>query len=909
MRRPLFGALAGIAAAVWLTIILFPLKLPDYEPYRGSRVTLTGTVCSLEPKLEGDTTVWRLMLSEVLPESDDTGPGPGAGLSGTAAEEDRILPAAGNPSAAAEPQTAVQPSGGTGAAQPLSSGPGQDLGIGKNSRVLCVLEREPALDLSARVRIRGKVTPFRGAMNEGEFDVRFYYHILRVDFSLRDAEIIAASAPADHLAASLFQFKKYISKVIDRVFSTQNAPVLQAMLLGEKGLLEEETKELYQGAGIIHILSISGLHLSLLGMGFFSLLGKLRLLLPVRENRKAAVLWKKIPMGIRAAASILLVFLYGKMTGMGTSAFRALVMLSLFIISKVIGRTYDLLTAAAVACVLLLFDQPLYLLHTGFRFSFAAVLSMGILLPAVPGRALKAAAVPLGTLPVYLWAYGTFPLWSLLLNLVVIPLMGAVMLSGGAAVLLGAAAGMPFCSAASDIPLRAAAQEIRFHGIAAAEGAGISFRSLAAAGEGISFRGAASAGTAGGFFHVILEYASRLAAIPAEGILNLYRLLAVWTQKLPGHTLVPGRPSPLRILLYYGMLLALTAISVHLRMPAVRRRIEHCTVHDFSMRVPFGDFIMRVPFGTNRLWPRDNRERRRIGTACSAVWILLSVFVLAFRCRIPFEMDFLYVGQGDGIVITCDGRYFLIDGGSSSKDQLAGYTLLPFLHCRGIGHLDGVIITHEDGDHCSGLLEILENAVDGSPDLPIGTIYLPDIAENSKGEKYRRIESLAAEAGIPVQHISRGQRLRTGELCLDCLHPKAGALYSDANETSLTFLLRYREFSALLTGDLEGEGEAEMLRYVRQTLTKDAEPLRVNLLKAAHHGSRNATSPEFLQCFRPDCVVISAGINNLYGHPHRELLERLQSLLAEASVFRTDLQGEIRMQWRRKGAVYNTWIE
>ena len=111
------------------------------------------------------------------------------------------------------------------------------------------------------------------------------------------------------------------------------------------------------------------MHLSILGMGLFSLCRKLRM-----------------PIQLCAGLSITLIFLYGKMIGMGTSAFRALVMMVLFIISIMIGRTYDLLTASGIACILLLFDQPLHLLHTGFQFSFAAVLSMGILMPALPAQ-------------------------------------------------------------------------------------------------------------------------------------------------------------------------------------------------------------------------------------------------------------------------------------------------------------------------------------------------------------------------------------------------------------------------------------------------------------------------------------------------------------------------------------------
>lgn len=214
-RRPLFTVLAVIAAAIGICIFLSPYSLTDYEPYRGKRVTLTGTVCGLEQKLEGDTLVWRMMLSDIR--TDDT-------IADTITDSaaDRII----------DP--------------------------GKRDRVLCILDHAPEADMSARVRLCGTMYPFRRAMNEGEFDLLLYYHILRVSFSLRDVDTLAASAPTDQLAVSLFHLKNYISEQIDCLFSTQNSAVLKAMLLGEKGLLEEETRELYQGAGIVHILSISG---------------------------------------------------------------------------------------------------------------------------------------------------------------------------------------------------------------------------------------------------------------------------------------------------------------------------------------------------------------------------------------------------------------------------------------------------------------------------------------------------------------------------------------------------------------------------------------------------------------------------------------------------------------------------
>ena len=682
------------------------------------------------------------------------------------------------------------------------------------------------------------------------------------------------------------------------------------MLLGEKGLLEEETRELYQGAGIVHILS------------------------------------RWIPMPVRAAASILIVFLYGKMIGMGTSVFRALVMLTLYIISKVIGRTYDILTAASIAAFLLLLDQPLYLLHTGFQFSFCAVLAIGILLPALPGRILKAIAIPLATLPVYLWAYGTFPVTSLLLNLIVIPLMTVVMVSAGGAVLLEGMIGFVSGGLTDSLPA---------NGTLSAGGALAANATL----------------SAGGVLPAALKWFPRIIGLPAELILDFYRFLAESSGKIPGHEIVLGRPSPIRILVFYSMLLILAAISVRLQMPHMRRRIEadavlqkqeasllrlrnaqtenaayaaHVTenpgakvwsevfadsLESCRRKEDRGDLLLRraVAKTCQIFHLYDNRSRKDFACICTALWIAAALSVLAFRFSPAFEMDMLYVGQGDGIFISCQGRHFLIDGGSSTKEDLAKYTLLPFLHSKGVGHLDGIILTHDDIDHCSGLLQFLEAAAEEKPLISLSAVYLPDIAESAKGENYKRIENLCGQVGIPVRCISRGQRLRSGCLTMECLHPVRGASYEDANEYSTTLLLRYRDsslsqeedsavkpdlsgkaedFSALLTGDLEGQGEEELLKYLTETnLLQASEELpNIDVLKVAHHGSKNATSEHFLQLVHPDIAIISAGIDNMYGHPAEELLDRLVSSASQPAIYRTDLQGEISIGCRKKGDDY-----
>jgi competence protein ComEC len=158
---------------------------------------------------------------------------------------------------------------------------------------------------------------------------------------------------------------------------------------------------------------------------------------------------------------------------------------------------------------------------------------------------------------------------------------------------------------------------------------------------------------------------------------------------------------------------------------------------------------------------------------------------------------------------------------------------------------------------------------------------------------------------------------------MDCLHPARGASYEDANEYSTTLLLRYwnsshsskedsaakpdlsvkaEGFSALLTGDLEGQGEKDLLQYLAEThfLQAPEGQLDIDVLKVAHHGSKNATSPEFLQVVHPDMAMISAGIDNMYGHPAEELLGRLEASASPPDIYRTDLQGEISFRYNKK---------
>ena len=211
----------------------------------------------------------------------------------------------------------------------------------------------------------------------------------------------------------------------------------------------------------------------------------------------------------------------------------------------------------------------------------------------------------------------------------------------------------------------------------------------------------------------------------------------------------------------------------------------------------------------------------------------------------------LDVGQGDGIFIRDPaGGTCLIDGGSSSEDQIGRYTLEPFLKSRGVTgwtmcwSLTGTWIT------ISGILELIQRRDQG---IDIGTLVLPQ--RSLWEEQLENLALQAQRAGIPVAVMAPGDVLGGGGMTLTCLQPGEDFPGEPGNEASLVLALQYGEFDMLLTGDVEGKGEDLLTRI----LEEDYQDVTWDILKAAHHGSKNSTGEAFLEAAAPSRTLISAG--------------------------------------------------
>ena len=820
-----------------------------------------------------------------------------------------------------------------------------------------VTGEEESLKIGQQIILEGTFSHFATATNPGEFDVQRYYAAKGIGGRVRQSQILAVGEKYSFLREKLYGFRQVLHDRLAEVFPAKEASVMQTLLLGEKEELDAEVKALYQKNGIAHILSISGLHITLLGMGVYRLLKRLGL--PVRAA---------------AVGGAMLLLIYGVMVGMSVSASRAIGMYLLQMLGIFVGRTYDMLTGLGLMALLLVLQEPERLCDVSFLMSFGAVLGICILTPVLSGDGRERDAdeelevkgisawlrtvadifgdsayernkyregwrkvayegiqrmvstvkggfaasvgVILFTLPVQLWFFYEIPVYSVLLNLLVLPFMSVVV--------------------------------------------------------------------AGGI----------LSLIPGLGLVGTVDCLILWWyewvcgrfEELPGAIWCVGRPEVWQIICYYVGILLLVFGREYVEawkkrgtygegnVPGDRLHFAR-TLWCLKMR---GAWKRRGTYGEKNV-PGDrqhfartlwclitrgadesirNRKKdcngemiqhsdRRFGICSTGVQNALAKFRCAWQGAMTYmnrvqhliavvmilglliglltgnfdcgsRVTFLDVGQGDGIVVETGQGAYLFDCGSTSRKNIGEYVLKPYLKSRGIRSLRGVFVSHPDEDHMNGVIELLENGADWG--IVVEQLFLPAIAEGKRTESFVTLLAAAEAAEVPVSYIKCGDEIRDSQLRLLCLHPEENTTLADANAYSECFYVEVfakkmkqeaiddrkandasggsaiegsgengsfagnserKDFrvndgkiNILLTGDVEGEGERQLMQELQEQRGQRA--FRVDILKVAHHGSGYSTGTEFLAAASPATAIISCGRNNSYGHPHAETLQRLE---------------------------------
>lgn len=234
------------------------------------------------------------------------------------------------------------------------------------------------------------------------------------------------------------------------------------------------------------------------------------------------------------------------------------------------------------------------------------------------------------------------------------------------------------------------------------------------------------------------------------------------------------------------------------------------------------------------------------------------------------QIHYIDVGQGDCTLILCEGHAMLIDAGKDGK----GTAVQLYLQKQGVSKLDYVIATHPDSDHIGGLDVILTK-------FDCGTILMPDCTNDTTA--YRDVIDTMNYRNYKNTLPIVGSTYSLGDAVFTIIAPNSNDYGDNTNNYSIGIKLVHGTNSFIFTGDAEEAAEQDIL--------KNGIDLQADVLKVPHHGSRTASSADFLNSVNPAYAVISCGEGNSYGHPHAEVLNNLRSMGVQ--VFRTDEQGSI----------------
>lgn len=623
------------------------------------------------------------------------------------------------------------------------------------------------------VLLRGRLEPFDGPRNPGEPDQREIERERGVFGRMSNARIIS-TLPAGPLTLTtlIARTHGWALAQLQRRLPQPYAAIVAGELWGERAALPPELRTEFQETGTVHVLVTAGLHLGVVALVVLALL---RLC--------------SVPRIAACLSTMTLVWIYAVFSGLHLPSVRAAVMASFALAAHAAGAASRSWNAYGAALAAMALFWPLSLVGASFALSFSCVAAILICADDVQ-RALQTFAVPqrireaialaistqLGTWPLTASVFLLFSPYAVVANLLVVPVVGATMLLGGAQL---AFAPLPLVSQAF---------------------ANINSWLLAWIVACV---------------HTISTLPNAVLAIePPPGwaiaAYDIALVCAIWCWKREGRTLAFA-------LLLLGVALVVTP----------PRRVDH-----------------------------------------------------------HLRITLLDVGQADGIVIqTPLGHTILVDAGGrlergtdggSSAEAVGERIVVPFLRRAGVHRIDALILSHPHGDHVGGFAPVMRDG--------FAVSEFADGGQQYGGYAYRDAVATAHADRIPLVYPRAGMVWRTEDgVTLTFIGPSLPFIQSNntINDNSIAFILQYKHFRMLFTGDA---GVAAEQRFLGEGID-----LHADVLKVGHHGSRYSSSPAFIAAVHPKYAIISVGRHNMFGHPAPSTIATLQRF--GIRVYRTDENG------------------
>ncbi|MFC3745396.1 ComEC/Rec2 family competence protein [Paenibacillus sp. GCM10012306] len=728
-------------------------------------------------------------------------------------------------------------------------------GAGEQIAVQVKLQAESEIEIAAAwkrgdlVKLTGVLEQPQEARNFGGFDYRAYLQTRDIYWLLKvtGAETVETAPPGSWRLSTVLRWndgaRSALGAELDQLFQKLHAGYMKGLIIGMQDDLDPETFRQFSQLGLTHILAISGMHVAVYVGAILFLLKRFRL---TRETT--------------LTITFMLVPVYVLLSGAGPSVIRAGLMSMIALAAARAGILKDGLNILCASALVMLIWNPYMLVNVSFQLSFLVTAGLMIYIPLVdvllrrlPQWLRSAVSVTLVaqliSFPLTIFYFNQFSLMSFVANLVLVPLITLVVLPLGAlALMLG-----------------------RLWGDAA-----------------------------------------RLLATVTELLNNVTFGLVEWINGFSGGVMIWRSPSLLWICAYYVLLFALLYFA-KLRIEARDSARQYAEDETRPLEESMGSERFRDVRGIKELSTMYTGWRspalRWSGVILFAMFAGFSL--LLYQGYLPDKLpgggsiSYLDIGQGDSSLITTPGgSHILVDGGGTvnfgkkeewrirrNPFEVGAKVLVPLLKKRGIHRLDAIILTHADQDHAGGLQAVLEN-------IPVSAFLFNGTMADQ--ESYKKLMRTALEASVQLYAVHQGMELAPDKatrlffLWPPPLEGEEGHLpeTDNQNHASVVFRLNMYERNFLFTGDMDIAAEEEIVAQ-GNALGFHTGP-QVDVLKAAHHGSKTSTGEDWLQFWQPVATVISAGVNNMYGHPAPVVMERLAD--SGTTVYRTDRQGEIQMK-------------
>ncbi|MEI8215760.1 MAG: DNA internalization-related competence protein ComEC/Rec2 [Eubacteriales bacterium] len=702
-------------------------------------------------------------------------------------------------------------------------------------------------DLTGRnIKISGKLTTPPGVKNPRLFDYKGYLKTREIDFIL-EADTWQCSienGKVNYFLNTLANFKYIFSQKIKNILNEESYGLFMGIMFGDTNMLGEDIYEVFQKNGTAHILSVSGIHVAII----------------------YACIEKMIPNKNSVPYNILIIFIlfcYSALSLFSPSVLRAVFMISVYIIGKLMFERYDLTACTAFTGLVLLVYNPFYLFSLGFQLSYMAVFVLAILLPFINFKLdgigitergadtngssiwnrrnmgkkaffymLPLFAIQIGMVPITAFVFNYFSLSAFITNVPVIIISSIILPIG--LLMMSVELLLLFMKLLADMDIWGAV----FHIV-------------------------------NDFINFLCDLAMNIAGLSSQILIEIM----IWVNRLTavrnvGYFYVES-PSIIVVLLYYFLLFF---ICCEMGQYFIARITELQAFNRESLEL--------IPTKSKNGKMINNLN---IGIAGLIILIIVAIMLPDLKYT-KADISFIDVGQGDCIHIrTSSGKNILIDGGGSrvNEDGSPGYDvgkkiLMPYLLKNRVDKIDLAIVTHLHEDHFSGLASL-------SKLIEIKKLVIYE-GNRAKEEEVLSKVHIAKENLIYVANSDR--IYLEDDVYIDILYPDHNISEDfgekDENEMNLLLKLNYQGVKVLITGDLTTIDEEKII-------LGDVD-LSADILKVGHHGSKYSSSQEFLDRVDPKVGIIQVGKNN-FGHPNPAVIEKIQNM--NIILYRTDLDGAI----------------